>query len=379
MQKPNKYAIGLLSGTSIDGIDAVLADFSSAQPQIVAVHSHPFPEELQAELKQLAVEINGPSLMLTDIMRLHGELSIVFADAVHALLSQNRCPHELIAGIGFHGQTVGHHPEAELPWSLQLGDANRLSLLTGLSVVSGFRSMDIAAGGQGAPLAPLLHREIFQASDTRTAVVNIGGIANLSQADGSGFDTGPGNCLLDAWVLQNKNQNYDPNGSWAASGQANENLITTWLQDPYFQLSPPKSTGTDYFNLNWLAQYTPLDSIPAADIQASLSELTARSIAASLEFSLTSSLDSKRDITIAKLLVCGGGAHNTDLMMRLQNLLPDVQVSTTAVAGVDPDWVEGLLFAWLGWQRLNNQAVDTRKITGAEKPLLLGAIYQAVA
>ncbi|MCF6225709.1 MAG: anhydro-N-acetylmuramic acid kinase [Xanthomonadales bacterium] len=370
MPKPNKYAIGLLSGTSIDSIDVVLADFSSAPPQIVAVHSHPFPTGLQAELKQLAVEINDSSPQLTDMMRLHGELSIVFADAVNKLLRQNHCSRELIAGIGFHGQTIGHQPKAELPWSLQLGDAHRLSLLTGLSVVSGFRSMDMAAGGQGAPLAPLLHREIFQAGDTSTAVVNIGGIANLSHPNGSGFDTGPGNCLLDAWILKNKNQNYDQNGIWAASGQTNEKLVTRWLKDPYFKLASPKSTGTDYFNLVWLAQHSSLESIPAADVQASLSELTAHSIA--------SSLNSERDTTIAKLLVCGGGAHNTDLMKRLQNLLPDVNVSTTAVAGIDPDWVEGLLFAWLGWQRLNNKLVDTREITGAEKPLLLGAIYQAV-
>ncbi len=369
MPKPNKYAIGLLSGTSIDGIDVVLADFSHPQPLIVAVHSHTFPTELQAELKQLAVKIHDSSPQLADIMRLHGELSLVFADAVNTLLSQNHCPTELIAGIGFHGQTVGHYPQAEMAWTLQLGDANRLSLLTGLPVVSGFRSMDIAAGGQGAPLAPLLHREIFQAGEICTAVVNIGGIANLSQPDGSGFDTGPGNCLLDAWVMQNKNKDYDPSGAWAASGQVNENLVTAWLEDPYFQLPPPKSTGTDYFNLRWLSRHTPLDTFPAADIQASLSELTARSIA--------SALGPEGDISSTQLLVCGGGAHNTDLMKRLQKLLPGINVASTAVAGVDPDWVEGLLFAWLGWQRLHNKLVDTREITGAEKPLLLGAIYQA--
>jgi len=369
MQKSNKYAIGLLSGTSIDGIDVVLADFSGSRPQIIAVHSHPFPLGLQAELKQLAVQIHDSSPQLADIMRLHGELSLVFADAVNTLMSQNHCSRELIAGIGFHGQTVGHYPQAEMAWTIQLGDANRLSLLTGLPVVSGFRSMDIAAGGQGAPLAPLLHREIFQAGDTCTAVVNIGGIANISLPDGSGYDTGPGNCLLDAWVLQNNHLNYDQHGSWAASGQVNENLVTAWLDDPYFQLPPPKSTGTDYFNLTWLSQHTQLDSLPAADIQASLSELTAKSIA--------SALDSKSDPTIEQLLVCGGGAQNTDLMKRLQNLLPDINVASTAIAGVDPDWVEGLLFAWLGWQRLHNKVVDTREITGAEKPLLLGAVFQA--
>lgn len=370
MQKTNKYAIGLLSGTSIDSIDVVLANFSSSHPQIIAVHSHPFPTGLQTELKQLAAQIHDSNPQLVDIMRLHGELSLVFADAVNTLLSQNHCSRELIAGIGFHGQTIGHYPQAEMAWTMQLGDANRLSLLTGLPVVSGFRSMDIAAGGQGAPLAPLLHREIFQAGDTCTAVVNIGGIANLSQPDGSGFDTGPGNCLLDAWIAKNKNQNYDQYGDWAASGQVNEKLLTSWLEDPYFQLPPPKSTGTDYFNLSWLLQHTQLDTFPTADIQASLSELTARCIA--------SSLDSKSDTTIQQLLVCGGGVQNTDLMKRLQNLLPGINVASTAVAGVDPDWVEGLLFAWLGWQRLQNKLVDTREITGAEKPLLLGAIYQAV-
>ena len=180
MQQVNRYAIGLLSGTSIDGIDVVLADFGAPVPKIVAVHCHPFPAGLQTELKQLAAHINDSNPELADIMRLHGELSIVFADAVNTLLAQNHCPREYIAGIGFHGQTIGHKPQAELAWSLQLGDANRLSLLTGLPVVSGFRSMDIAAGGQGAPLAPLLHREIFKTKETATAVVNIGGIANVS-------------------------------------------------------------------------------------------------------------------------------------------------------------------------------------------------------
>lgn len=369
MQQVNRYAIGLLSGTSIDGIDVVLADFGAPVPKIVAVHCHPFPAGLQTELKQLAAHINDSNPELADIMRLHGELSIVFADAVNTLLAQNHCPREYIAGIGFHGQTIGHKPQAELAWSLQLGDANRLSLLTGLPVVSGFRSMDIAAGGQGAPLAPLLHREIFKTKETATAVVNIGGIANLSRIDGSGFDTGPGNCLMDAWILHKQNLNYDNHGAWAVSGAVNEALLASWLNDPYFQLPAPKSTGTDYFNLQWLSEHTQLGSFLPADIQASLSELTARSIA--------SALKTADNETISQLLVCGGGAQNSDLMQRLQKLLPELKVASTADAGVDPDWVEGLLFAWLGWQRLQNKLVDTREITGAEKPLLLGAIYQA--
>ncbi|MBE9550339.1 MAG: anhydro-N-acetylmuramic acid kinase [Proteobacteria bacterium] len=365
----NRYAIGLLSGTSIDGIDVVLADFSEPSPKIAAVHCHPFPAGLQAELKLLAAHTKNTAPELADIMRLHGELSIVFADAVNTLLVQNHCPKELIAGIGFHGQTIGHNPQADLAWSLQLGDANRLSLLTGLPVVSGFRSMDIAAGGQGAPLAPLLHREIFKTKETATAVVNIGGIANLSRPDGSGFDTGPGNCLLDAWILQNQNLNYDNHGAWAASGRVDGDLVTAWLSDSYFQRPAPKSTGTDYFNLPWLLQHSRLDNCHAVDIQASLSELTARSIASAL-------LSGNKD-PVSQLLVCGGGAQNSNLMLRLQRLLPDLSVTSTASVGVDPDWVEGLLFAWLGWQRLQNTLVDTREITGAEKPLLLGAIYQA--
>ncbi len=365
----SKYALGLLSGTSIDNIDVVLADFTETIPKIVAVHSHPFPGDLQQQLKQLASHEQDSNPKLCEIMRLHGELSLIFAAAVNHLLAQSDFPKEEICGIGFHGQTIGHSPSVELPWSLQIGDANRLSLLTGLPVVSNFRSMDIAAGGQGAPLAPLLHREIFNTKETATAVVNIGGIANLSLPDGGGFDTGPGNCLMDAWILQHKNLNYDNQGDWAASGTASDTLIDELLKDPYFQLAPPKSTGTDYFHLQWLSRNADLSAYDPADIQASLAELTARCIAFALE--------TTNSAPISQLLVCGGGVHNNELMQRLQSILPNLKVSTTAVAGVDPDWVEGLLFAWLGWQRLHSQLVDTRDITGADRPLLLGAIFQA--
>ncbi len=361
----SNLVIGLLSGTSMDGIDVVLVDFSERLPRINATYSHPYPESIRSRLQQLASNTNNDNeLSLPRLVKIHNQVAEIFATAVLKLLEQNKTPAEAIACIGFHGQTIAHRPFENPPWTLQLGDPVRLCNLTNIPVISDFRSADMAAGGQGAPLAPLLHQPLFQSGDRQTAVVNIGGIANITQADGSGFDTGPGNCLMDAWIRHNKQLKFDQSGKWAASGQAQNKLIDKWMTDSYFQTTAPKSTGTDYFNLEWVNERCDLDAFKAEDIQASLAELSAISIARSIPESTSS------------LLVCGGGAHNTYLLQRLQQQLPKVNVDSTASAGVNPDWVEGLLFAWLGWQRIHEVMVDTGKITGASTPILPGVIYK---
>jgi len=358
----SSLSIGVLSGTSMDGIDVVLADFSATFPQIIATNSHPYPDQLRNELMRLA-RGTDTGYGLDSLLELHYQVAEIFTAAILALLDQSNTLAENVACIGFHGQTIAHRPLADPPWTLQLGDPGKLSKLTRITVVSDFRTTDIAAGGQGAPLAPLIHQQLFQSDKQPTAVVNIGGIANITQADGSGYDTGPGNCLLDAWIRLRQQQKFDQNGKWASKGQVQKQLVDAWLADDYFQAKAPKSTGTDYFNLDWLSQTCDLNHYQAEDIQASLAELTARSIAVAI------SHDTER------LLLCGGGVHNTDLLERLQQQLIGIEVSSTASAGVDPDWVEGLLFAWLGWQRIHNIKVDTSKITGACKPILAGAIY----
>ncbi len=361
----NKHlALGMLSGTSIDGIDVVLADFSGAFPKIVATHSHPYPAVLRKDL----LELSSPSKKCIDLtfpklLEFHRQLAEVFAEAATTLIAEQDISVKDIACLGFHGQTIAHQPLATPPWTLQLGDPMLLSQLTKITVISGFRSSDMAAGGQGAPLAPLLHKQLFQNEDQATAVINIGGISNITLPDGSGFDTGPGNCLLDAWIWKCQQQKFDQHGAWADTGLAQDDLLDAWLADKYFKTSSPKSTGTDYFNLEWVSQTCDLTQYRPEDIQASLAELSARSIAAAVP------------VSSSRLLVCGGGAHNIDLLNRIQQQLTTTKVSSTLTAGVDPDWVEGLLFAWLGWQRLHKLKIDTRIITGASKPLLAGAIY----
>ncbi len=359
-------ALGMLSGTSMDGIDVVLADFSGAFPKIISTHSQPYPSELRRDLLKLASADNkNNDLTLPGLLEFHEQLAEVFAEAANTLIAAQNISVKDIACLGFHGQTIAHQPLAEPAWTLQLGDARLLSQLTKITVISDFRSSDMAVGGQGAPLAPLLHQQLFQHEDQSTAVINIGGISNITQPDGSGFDTGPGNCLLDAWIWKYQQQKFDQHGTWATTGVVQDDLLHIWLADKYFKASSPKSTGTDYFNLEWASQSCDLTQYRPEDVQTSLAELSARSIAAAVPESSS------------RLLVCGGGAHNIDLLNRIQQNLAATKVSSTATAGVDPDWVEGLLFAWLGWQRLHQIKVDTRRITGASKPLLAGSIYTA--
>lgn len=360
--------IGLMSGTSLDAIDAVVADFDKGA-QITATLGHPFPPKLRHQLQAL---INShDTVNLDELGHIDRDLATTYADAVHALLDSSGMTGADIEAIGCHGQTVRHQPDGPSGFSLQLGNGAALAAATGISVVNDFRNTDIALGGQGAPLVPAFHREVFADPANDRAIVNIGGIANITllpaTGDVSGYDTGPGNTLLDLWCAQHLGKTHDAGGSWAAAGDVDDALLETLLTDSYFAAPAPKSTGREYFNSDWLQRY--LDSIPAApqpaDVQATLSELTARTIADAIVANAPGS----------QVYVCGGGAHNADLMQRIARCLDDCQVSTTADLGIAPDWVEAAAFAWLARARLRNQPGNLPAVTGASRPAILGALH----
>lgn len=366
--------LGMLSGTSRDGADVVLVRFDQGAPKLLSSYCVSYPAALAKDLKDLIERRQRPDD--ADIERLDRELADFFALAAWGLLERAGVKPNEITALGSHGQTIWHQPQKPNAETLQLGDPQRIANLIGIRTVGDFRQADLAAGGQGAPLAPLLHKALLMRERGIRAVLNIGGISNVSllNALGSvtGHDTGPGNCLLDGWIHQHKGLDYDANGQWAAGGKVDRLLLDRLLDDPYFSRKPPKSTGVEYFNAKWLQ--TRLDARRAEfsathtslrDVQATLSELTAYSIADAVRFG-----------NADELLVCGGGSHNLDLMERLRHLLPDKQVATTHKAGIDPDWMEGILFAWLARERLAGRAQDTTSITGAKAPVLLGDIFE---
>lgn len=362
--------IGLLSGTSRDGVDAVLTRIEGDQAKVVDSRCDTYPGDIRVGLIDMLKTGRRP--LKPEMDELHRKLGDCFADSVLGLLTQTGHAADDIRAIGSHGQTVWHEPDGNPPESIQLGDADIIANRTGITTVAGFRQADMLAGGQGAPLAPLLHRRLFASDSEQRVVLNIGGIANLTflGSDGSvsGFDSGPGNCLLDAWIQQQRGEPFDKDGQWSGNGWTYREMLLSMMDDPYFHLPPPKSTGIELFNLDWLQKHIP-DPAPApGDIQATLAEFTAYSIVAA--------------ITAAwgapdRLLVCGGGVHNFDLKMRLHANLDGQPIESTAEHGVDPDCVEGLLFAWLAQQRLAGIRQDTRSITGAGEPVLLGDEYQS--
>jgi len=362
--------IGLISGTSMDGIDAVLVRFENRTPSLLAWLTRAYPTELREQL--LAGAVRPEQFTLNDFGRTHAILAREFAAAVTDLLGKAACSADQISAIGSHGQTMLHAPLSEPPFTLQLGDPGALAALTGIPVVADFRSTDLALGGQGAPLMPAFHQFAFSKADEDRAVVNIGGIANLSllPAGGptSGFDTGPGNTLLDSWHRSHRGGNFDPSGAWSASGQADAGLLARLLADPYFNASTPKSTGTDYFNRDWLDNaLSALDRVIApVDVQATLAELTAVSIANAL---------TATKLRQCALAVCGGGAHNQDLLRRLQQQLPAWKVATTADWGLGPDWVEAAGFAWLAHERLAGNTSSLPAVTGAQQAISQGGLY----
>jgi len=358
--------LGLMSGTSLDGVDAVLADFS-ANATHTRGHLHlPFPAALRDEL--LALNRAGDNELHRAALAANA-LVAVCAGAVAALLQQTDADAAAVMALGAHGQTVRHQPA--LGYTLQLMNGALLAELTGIDVVCDFRSRDVAAGGQGAPLVPAFHAERFALPGQDVAVLNLGGIANLTllAADGavSGFDCGPANALMDLWCQRHRGEPFDAGGAWAASGRVDARLLADWLAEPFFALPPPKSTGRDLFHAEWLDARLPTGLRPE-DVMATLAELTARGACDAL---------AQLAPATAVLRVCGGGAFNTHLMQRLAALLPAATVTSTAAVGVPADQVEALAFAWLAWAHKERRAGNLVKVTGARGERVLGALYPA--
>jgi len=359
--------LGMLSGTSIDGVDAVLTEIRDDDFRIVRAKTTPFPPKLLARLQKL---VETPQTSLKDFGALDVAVGRFFAEcAMQLILAAGLKPAD-IAAIGSHGQTVYHDPLGQEPFSLQLGDPNTIAAQTGVLTVADFRRLDIALGGQGAPLVPAFHAWRFRHAAEERAVVNIGGIANITALapgrDVKGFDTGPGNTLLDLWIRRCKGQAFDRDGGWAASGNVSRPLLDSCLTEPFFVASPPKSTGRELFNGAWLdRQLGRSGKLSEVDVQATLAELTAATIAAAVHAELPG---------CREVIVCGGGAHNQDLMGRLRRVT-GVRVSTTEAYGVAPDWVEGAAFAWLARARIRGVAGNLPTVTGARHSAVLGGVY----
>jgi anhydro-N-acetylmuramic acid kinase len=356
-----------MSGTSLDGVDAALADFSGPAPRTLATHFSPFEADLRAELLALQGvvenELERAAVVANRLVR-------AYAAAAAEVLRAAGLKPDAIRALGAHGQTIRHRPD--LGYTLQLNNPALLAELTGIAVAADFRARDVAAGGQGAPLVPAFHQAVFGAPGQARVIVNIGGIGNITllQSDGSvlGFDTGPGNVLMDLWIAQNQGKTFDEQGTWAATGRVLPDLLAHLLAEPYLALPPPKSTGRDLFNPDWLARHvaTAADS-KSADVQATLCEYTAATIADAIARQTGSDpLD---------VFVCGGGAHNATLMARLAARAPQWRWQSTAALGVAPDWVEALAFAWLAHRLLESQPGNLASVTGAAGPRVLGALY----
>lgn len=364
--------IGLMSGTSLDGIDAALVDFSSSSPQILAAHTFPLPIALRSELLWLCQPGDNE---IERLGRADRALAMAFADAANQILQSSGIAASTVRAIGSHGQTIRHRPapNAEGPaFTLQIGDPNTIAELTGITTVADFRRRDIAAGGQGAPLVPAFHKAVFGGS-TERVIVNIGGMANITvlplHSPISGFDTGPGNALLDGWIRRHQALEYDRNGAWACGGNVHPQLLESLLADPFFAAPAPKSTGREHFNLEWLDQHlSQLQRIEPADIQATLAELTAATIADAIN---------QLPFAAAEVFACGGGAYNRDLMQRLQCRLPRCRLGHTGELGIAPEWVEAAAFAWLARATLAGLPGNEPAVTGAAGYRVLGSIFPA--
>jgi len=358
----------------MDGIDAALVEFKNKQIKLVGSHSHPVPQTLKKQLQLLS--LNSPEASLDILGEADTHLGIVFADAVKSLLNKTGYKAQQITAIGSHGQTIRHRPDLKNSFSMQIGDANRISYLSGITTVADFRRKDMAAGGEGAPLAPAFHQQVFHAETENRAVLNIGGISNITflpadkKHNSFGFDTGPGNMLMDAWIQQQQNKDYDESGLWAASNIADASLVKQLMQDAFILNTPPKSTGREHYHLDWLnQQLEKIDShLDAGQIQASLCQFTCDSIIYAIEKHLPE---------IDTLIVCGGGVHNTNLINQLAEKLTSARLASSEEYGTPPDWVEAIAFAWLARQTVNRQAGNLPAVTGACQALVLGAIFPA--
>ena len=357
-----------MSGTSLDGVDAVLAEIGPADPiRILRTHYLPYSDSLRAKLLALHTpqsdEIHLAALAANGLARLYAKAISTLLDGIAP---------DSVRAIGCHGQTLRHRPADG--YTLQIGNAALLAELTDITVVADFRSRDIAAGGQGAPLVPAFHAQVLRHPHIHRVIANIGGVANITDlpANGAvrGWDTGPGNMLLDAWIKRHRGAHYDRDGAWAASGTADPGLLDALANHDYLHQPPPKSAGREQFNLGWLDATLAAHgrSIAPVDVQATLLEFTAASLADAV---------SRECGSAQELYICGGGTHNGTLMRRIRARLPGVKVDTTAALGLDPDWVEALAFAWLARQTLHHAPGNLPLVTGARGERILGAIYPA--
>jgi anhydro-N-acetylmuramic acid kinase len=369
--QPNEIYVGLMSGTSLDGVDVAIADFSEFPPRLLYCATTPYTATLRAQLLELC---RSQTVELDTLYSLDAELGETYAAVVNTSLDSAGLAAREVIAIGCHGQTIRHSPDSNYPYTAQIGDPNRITAMTGITTVADFRSKDIALGGQAAPLAPGFHRFLFRSDEENRVVVNVGGIANITglPADATapvlGFDTGPGNTLLDYWTERHTNASFDAAGTWARSGRINSELLDRMLaEEPYFHLDPPKSTGTEYFNPTWLHTFLS-DESNAAGIQATLVELSAVTIAAAI-----------RGLPAQPRhgYLCGGGVHNLYLFERLQLALPDCGLATTQALGLDPDFVEASAFAWLARERMNQRPGNIPEVTRARRDAILGGVYAA--
>lgn len=358
--------IGLMSGTSMDGIDAALVDMNSNT--LVAGITRPYGDNAKIFLQEV---LRREQLYPATLSQLNTLLGREFALAVHQLLETANITAEKVVAIGSHGQTLCHDATATIPYTVQLGCAHTIAELTGIVVVADFRTRDLINGGQGAPFAPIYHQALFGEGDLPLAIVNIGGIANVTYlaAGGAvdGYDIGPGNCLLDGWIQTHLGLAYDAHGEWGATGKIIMPLLSALLDDPYFKQPVPKSIGKEYFSSSWLANFLQFDYI-ANDVQATLVELTAITIANDIK---------KSHLQLNRVVFCGGGVHNIALQHALSKHVPDLQLGSTTELGVDPDFIEAMMFAWLADKTLRNTPIDLRQITGTKKLAILGAVYAA--
>jgi anhydro-N-acetylmuramic acid kinase len=360
--------LGLISGTSLDAIDAALVDFDVAPLRILATSATPFEPHLKRRISALIDQADR--VALDEIGQIDVELGRAFARAALALMQSARISADRVAAIGSHGQTLRHRPDLGAPFTWQIGDPNIIAEMTGVSVVADFRRRDVAAGGQGAPLLPVFHDQVFRSEDEERVIANLGGIANITiltrDSSVTGFDTGPANRLLDAWIAQHLGKDFDAEGAWAASGRIDDTLLRELLDESYLRLPPPKSTGRELFNLPWLENKLGLFSRSPHDVQATLQQFTACTLAAAV----------RQYAPGAALYICGGGAHNLGLLKAISALIAPNRVASTAALGLDPDYVEAVAFAWFAKRTLEGLTSSAGSVTGAKGARILGGVYR---
>jgi len=362
------FYLGMISGTSMDAIDTALVDFDVAPLRIIATAAAAFEPELKRRI--LALIECADRVALDEVGQIDVEVGRAFAQSALALLLKSGIGASRVTAIGSHGQTLRHRPDLGAPFTWQIGDPNIIAEMTGISVVADFRRRDVAAGGQGAPLLPVFHDQVFRSNDEDRVIANLGGIANITilkrGADVTGFDTGPANRLLDAWILSNLGKEFDAGGAWAATGRVVDSLLRELLDEPYLRLPPPKSTGRELFNLPWLEKKLEGMTLEPRDVQATLLEYTAVTLAESV----------RRQAPGAALYVCGGGAHNSRLLAALAALTAPNRVAGTQALGLDPDYVEAVAFGWFAKRTLEGLTSSAAGVTGAKGARILGGVYR---